>query len=93
MRSNPIQHWRNFREDVDREVTFLVTHYRDEAHAMALKALAKPNLRTRRRKVLAAAARILDPTPRLFGLFRMKFSARPPKPSSAQIHERRSVTF
>ena len=92
MRSNPIQHWRNFKEDVDREITFLVTQHRDEAYAMALQALAKPNLRTRRRKILAAVAQALDPTPRLFGLVRIKRPARQPKPSSTQIHQQRSAT-
>jgi hypothetical protein len=93
MRSNPIQHWRNFKEDVDREITFLVTQHRDEAYAVALKALAKPNLRTRRRKVLAAVARALDPTPRLFGLFRIKTSAGRPEGAQHAIHQRRSAAL
>lgn len=71
MRSNPIDRWRHFRSDVDREITFLLNRYGEQAHQAALAAVAKPDLRTRRRKVLKAVARALDPAPRLFGIFRL----------------------
>ena len=68
MRSNPIDRWRHFRSDVDREITFLLTRYDETAYQAAVVAAAKPNLRTRRRRVLRVVARVLDPAPRLFGL-------------------------
>lgn len=71
MRSNPIDRWRHFRADVDREITFQLSRHGDLAHLAALTTAAKPNLRTRRRKVLLAAARALDPAPRLLGLIRL----------------------
>jgi hypothetical protein len=81
MRSNPIERWRHFRIDVEREITFLLNRFGDRAHEQALAAAAKPNLRTRRRKVLLAAAKALDPTPRLFGLIRLPKQALGRKPT------------
>ncbi len=71
MRSNVLERWRHFRSDVDREITFLITRHGDQAYQAALAAAAKPNLRTRRRRVLKAAAQALNPTPRLFGIFKL----------------------
>ncbi|HEY2660045.1 MAG TPA: hypothetical protein VGI79_10010 [Caulobacteraceae bacterium] len=82
MRSNLIERWRHFRSDVDREIIFLITRHGDQAYRAALAAAARPNLRTRRRKVLKAAARALNPAPRLFGIFRLprRKAPRPPAP-------------
>ena len=44
MRSNPIDRWRHFRSDVDREITFLLTRYGEGAYQAAFTAAAKPNL-------------------------------------------------
>ncbi|QUD88043.1 hypothetical protein [Phenylobacterium montanum] len=71
MRSNPIDRWRHFRSDVDREITFLLNRYGEQAYQAALAAAARPDLRTRRRKVLKAVARALDPAPRLLWIFRL----------------------
>ncbi len=68
MRSNPIDRWRHFRSDVDREITFLLTRYGEKAYQAAAASVAKPNLRTRRRRVLRAVERALNPAPKLFGL-------------------------
>ena len=89
MRSNPIERWRHFHADVDREITFLLNRFGDRAYEQALASAAKPNLRTRRRRVLQAAARALDPAPRLFGIIKLprRIPARAPAlqggPSSA----------
>jgi len=89
MRSNPIDRWRHFRSDVDREITFLLTRYGEGAYQAAFTAAAKPNLRTRRRKVLLAAARALNPAPKLFGLIPLpaaKIARRQQRPQGAASH-------